>query len=377
MANASLLFVLGTRSEAIKAIPVLRALAARHPGLDFKVGASGQHAMMFDQIADIEGISVEWNLEAMRARQHLTKLLGRMIRDMEPPIRHEAPKWIVGIGDSATTLAAALNAHAAQIPFIHLEAGLRGAKPGRPYPENVFRAMISDVAALHICPTELARQNLLAEGVASEAAEALGDPGRDALLEKLAGDSALDDPELRDFDFGGPLAVATIVRRENHSDGIYAICGALRRLALDQPEWRFVVPYHFNPLLMEPMRHSLKNLPNVRVTLPLPHRVFIGVLRRADLVLTDSGGTQEEASALGIPIVSLRAALDTGRLMGEAPVVEAGNDEAAIVAEAQRWMRTISPCAPQRRQVDPCSGGAAERIADRLARAAKEPRSCA
>ncbi|MCX7014282.1 MAG: UDP-N-acetylglucosamine 2-epimerase (non-hydrolyzing) [Candidatus Sumerlaeota bacterium] len=366
MPSPPLLFLLGTRAEAIKAIPVLRALETRHPKIRARVGATGQHAMMFDQIVEIEGVQLAFNLEVMEPRQQIPELIGRALPKLDSAIHHIAPRGIVIVGDSASSVASALAAHATRIPFAHLEAGLRGTRPGLPFPEETFRKIISAAAAFHLAPTDEARQNLLREGVEDSKIEVVGDPGLDALAEKLAGDPSVDDPELRGIDWRRPIALVAVVRRENHADASFRICHALKRLADEEPDLQIIYPNHLNPHLMEPARQILARVERIRQTLPLPHQLFVNVLRRARLVIADSGGVQQEASALGIPIVSLRACPDRGRAMGVAPLLEAGNDSDRIVeaahellsrtAEANWAERTLKDFTP-----------AAPRIADRLA----------
>jgi len=372
MSFAPLLFILGTRSEAIKAIPVIRALASRHPEIRVRIGATGQHAMIFDQIVEIEGVKPAWNLEVMRPRQQIPQLLGRLLRQLESPIRHEAPRLIAVVGDSASTLAAALAAHAAQAPLVHLEAGLRGARKGHPYPEGAFRRMISTCAAMSLAPTEEARRNLLREGIDPSAIEVVGDPGLDALAEKLAGDPSLDDPELHGVDWDRPLALVTVVRRENHGPGAHQICHALRRLVQEEPELQVVFPLSLNPHLMEPARSLLAGAEGIRSTLPLPHQLFVNVLRRANLAITDSGGVHEEASALGVPVVSLRASLDRGRLLGSGKIIEAGNREDAIVSAARNVLHRRGGKAQSSRTLE-AFAPASPRIADRLAALVNQP----
>lgn len=360
MPAAALLFILGTRAEAVKALPVMRAMAQRHPRIPVRAGATGQHSMLFDQIAEIEGLQLAWNLEAMAPRRQIPLLVGRILRKLEPVIRKDKPARIVAVGDSASTLAISIAAHAAGVPLAHLEAGLRGTQEGFPFPEEGFRKMVSAVAALHLAPSARARDNLLAEGVAADSIEAAGDPGLDALAEKLAGDARIDDPELAGIDWQRPLALATMSRRENHQDGAHRVCHALERLIDETPDLQIVFPNHLNPRLMEPVRNLLGGNERVRVTLPLPHQVFVNLLRRARIVITDSGGVQEEASALGIPIVSLRAAADRGRAMRAGALHQAGSKIDAVVEmakkaleppmDAQRVDRFLSrhrPCAPR------------------------------
>jgi UDP-N-acetylglucosamine 2-epimerase (non-hydrolysing) len=351
-------------------MPVIRALEKLKDRIEVRVGATGQHAMLFDQIAEIEGLDLAWNLEAMKPRQQIPALIGRMIKGLETPIRHVNPTRIVVAGDSASTLAASIAGHAAGVPVAHIEAGLRGTLPGMPYPEETFRKMVSAAAALHIAPTEEARQNLLRENIDDSIIQVLGDPGRDALARKLQGCSSVDDPELRGIDWSKPLAVATVVRRDNHTNGVYIICDAFKRIARDFPGIQVVIANHLNPHLMEPIRQLLCGLDSLRITLPLPHQLFINLLRRADLAVTDSGGVQEEAAAMGIPILSLRACRDTGRDINPSLVCETGSDADALVSAFSRKLSHLENREKKLKTIE-AAEPVAPRIAEQLARFAE------
>ncbi len=367
MTRPKILFILGTRSEAIKSMPVIRALEDYRGRVQVCAGATGQHSMLFDQIAEIEGLDVDWNLEIMKPRQQIPALLGRMIRDLETPIRHANPSRIAVVGDSASTLAATLAAYAAGIPIVHLEAGLRGSAPGLPYPEETFRRMVSAAAALHIAPTEEARQNLLRENIKDSAIEVLGDPGLDALQIKLRGKPSVDDPELQGIDWSKPLAVVTVARRDNHTKGIYKICDTFKVIANDFPGVQIVIVNHLNPHIMEPIRQLLGGLESLRVTLPLPHQLFVNLLRRADLTVTDSGGAQEEATAMGIPVVSLRACPDIGRVLDASLVTHAGSGADAIIEAFSKKFAGMESREKELRTM-PARAPVAPIIAERLAR---------
>ena len=345
MPTRPLLFIPGTRAETIKMLPVIRAIQTRHPEIPVRIGATGQHSLLFSQIAEIEGVRLAWNIQAMAARSVINKLIANLIEGLEGPIRREDSALIVASGDSASTLATAISAHLGRHPLAHLEAGVRGVAAGLPYPEETFRKMVSASAAWHFAPTAEARDNLVKEGIATDAIFVGGDTGRDSLADLVNADeeSEIDDPELSDIDWNMPIALSTVVRRENHGDAGYAIARAYMQIAEEHPNLQIVHVNHLNPHLADTFWNVLRNRQRIHVTAPLPRKPFIHLLRRASFVVTDSGGVQEEASALGIPIVSLRATRDIGRLMDPSYIVgEAGNDLAQIVEMSARAVEITS-----------------------------------
>lgn len=337
MPSRPILFILGTRSEAVKSLPVIHALQESFPDIPVRVGATGQHSILLNQIIDADEIRLAWNLEAMTGRQVINKLMGRLITDLEGPIRRENPAMLVVAGDSASTVAASLSAHLGKHLVAHIEAGIRGTRPGLPYPEEGFRRMISSLTTWHFAPTDASRQNLLREGIDGRRIFVTGDPALDSLKPQASSLVPLDDPELGAIDWQHPVALSTVVRRENHGDAGYNICNAYIELARSAEHLQIVHVNHLNPHLCDTFWGVLKGKDRIHVTSPLPRKLFLSLLRRVNFVITDSAGVQEEASYIGKPIVSLRAAPDAGRVLNCACIVqEAGNEIGNIVAAATR-----------------------------------------
>lgn len=345
MPSRPILFILGTRSEAVKTLPVIHALQESFPDIPVRVGATGQHSILLNQIIDADDIRLAWNLEAMTGRQVINKLMGRLISDLEGPVRRENPAMLVVAGDSASTVAASLSAHLGKHPVAHIEAGIRGTRPGLPYPEENFRRMISSIATWHFAPTDTARENLLREGVDDQNVFVTGDPALDFLNPSLKPQASslihLDDPELQGIDWQHPVALSTVVRRENHGDAGYNICNAYIELARSIENLQIIHVNHLNPHLCDTFWGVLKGKESIHITSPLPRELFLSLLGQVSFVITDSAGVQEEASYFGKPIVSLRAAPDSGRVLNRACIVEeAGNAIGNIVAAATKAMHT-------------------------------------
>jgi len=348
MSNRPLLFIFGTRSETIKCLPVIRAIQQRHPHVPLRVGATGQHSLLFTQIAEIENLRPSWNLEVMAGRQMIHDLVGRIISELESPIRHDEPRLIVACGDSASTFGSTVCSHLSRHPLLHLEAGIRGTVPGMPFPEEGFRRMISSVAQWHGCFTQEAKQNLLAEGVAENRMLVAEDPAMDAFAAAVAADDDVSDPEFEPIDWSKPLALSTVVRRENHGDGGFNICNAYKELAQRNPDLQIVHVNHLNPHLSETFWNVLRGHRGITVTAPLPRKPFIHLLRRCRLVISDSVGVLQEAASLGLPILSLRGTPDRGQSMRREMIFsEAGNSTDRIVQGVEQAMRnTATPSSP-------------------------------
>ena len=340
MSIRKVMVVFGTRPEAIKMAPVVSALRAR-PGIQTLVAVTAQHRQMLDQVLDLFGIVPDDDLDLMRANQGLPDLFSRILTGMSEVISRRKPDLVLVHGDTSTTLAAALAAFYARVPVGHVEAGLRTGNMDAPWPEEMNRRLVSPLAQLHFAPTARARDNLLAEGIEDARIHVTGNTVVDALLQavaRLEADKELSnavDASLPSFDPNRRMILVTGHRRESFGEGFESICTALRRIAnLDGVE--IVYPVHLNPNVQEPVLRLLGGLPNVHLIEPLDYLPFVQLMRRASLIVTDSGGIQEEAPSLGKPVLVMRdvserpEAVDAGtaRLVGTCParVFEAAAD---------------------------------------------------
>lgn len=301
------LTLIGTRPEAIKLAPVLRELEARPDRVRSVVCATGQHREMLDQALGIFGIRPDFDLDVMSPDQSLTQLTASLLTRIDAVVRGVRPELVLVQGDTTTVMAGALVAHYHRVPVGHVEAGLRTGDPYRPFPEETNRRIADLLSGLYFAPTEAARANLLREGVDEARVTVTGNTAIDAVLQVAR----------QPYDWsGGPLAAVpghrrlvtiTAHRRESFGAAFRDFCLAIRDLAGAYAERvHFVYPVHLNPSVRGPVHEVLSDVPNVSLLEPLDYRSFVHLLSRSELVLTDSGGVQEEAPALDVPVLVMR-----------------------------------------------------------------------
>ena len=307
-----LLFV-GTRPEAIKMAPVIKAVEAA-PDMEAVVVSTGQHRELLQQVIDLFDIEIHHNLSVMQPNQSLESLTANLVTSIGHLLKKVKPALAIAQGDTTTAFAAALTSFYQRIPFCHVEAGLRTGNLNAPFPEEANRRVIAVLASMHFSPTDAARANLLREGVAPERILVTGNTVIDALLMEVRAQQSASvtrriDRLLRQSigaDWRQPYVLITGHRRENFGAGMQEICAAIGELATRFPGHRFIYPVHPNPNVQRPVYDLLGKMPNVRLLPPLDYRTFIALLRHCVLVLTDSGGVQEEAPTLGKPVLVMR-----------------------------------------------------------------------
>src|SRR6478609_2517115 len=365
-----ILTVFGTRPEAIKLFPLIHALDAddRFYG---RVCVSGQHRGMLDQVLEIAGITPDHDLDLMRPDQTLDASTAALLTGLGQVMDEEKPDWVVVQGDTATAMAGAIAAYYRKIPVAHVEAGLRSGNIHHPWPEEVNRKVIGTIAALHCAPTETAAEALRRENVEPAAVHVTGNTVIDALhwitariAEQPALAAGLADLERR---FAGKRIVGvTSHRRENFGEGMQAIAAAIRRLAA-RDDVAVIFPVHLNPNVRQVMNAELAGLDNVALLEPLDYPHFARLIDLSYLMLTDSGGVQEEAPALGKPVLVMRETTERpeGVEAGTARLV--GTDADRIVAEAERLLDDAAAYAAMARAHNPFGDGrSAGRIAELL-----------
>jgi UDP-N-acetylglucosamine 2-epimerase (non-hydrolysing) len=370
-APKTILLVFGTRPEAIKMFPVVHALRADGR---FRVVTcvTAQHRGMLDQVLAIAGIAPDHDLDLMRPNQTLDGLTAALLTEIGKVMDAEKPDWVVVQGDTATAMAGALAAYYRKIAVAHVEAGLRSHNIYHPWPEEVNRKIIGTIAALHFAPTETAAAALRAENVNPAAIHVTGNTVIDALhwvTDKIAAQPALASglAELETRFAGKRLIGVTSHRRENFGGGLEAIAQAIRTLAA-RPDVALIFPVHPNPNVHAVMDAALAGLPNVALIEPLDYPHFARLLAISEIMLTDSGGVQEEAPALGKPVLVMRETTERpeGVEAGTAKLV--GTDAARIVAEATVLLDDASAYAAMARAHNPFGDGhSAARIAELLA----------
>ncbi len=365
-----ILSVVGTRPEAIKMAPVIRALEA-DDGFASRLCVTAQHRGMLDQVLELFELTPDHDLDLMRDQQTLPDLTARALTGIARVLDAERPDVVLVQGDTTTTLAGALAAFYAGIPCGHVEAGLRTSDLTAPFPEEANRLLADRLASYYFVPTERCAQALAAEGAASERVWLTGNTVVDALLqvrERVARTPLEDDREAlgsayADVAGEAPLVLVTGHRRESFGDGFQGICRALSSLAEKHSEVAIVYPVHLNPQVQQPVHQTLADLPNVHLLAPLAYPPFVRLMDRASFILTDSGGVQEEAPALGKPVLVMREVTERpeGVEAGTARLV--GTDPERIVAEAERLLTDRDAYRAMSRAHNPFGDGrAAERI---------------
>jgi len=328
------LCVFGTRPEAIKMAPLALALNA-DPRFDAKVCVTGQHRQMLDQVLGLFDLIPDFDLNIMKPGQDLSDITSAILMGMKQVFSDFKPDVVLVHGDTATTFASTLAAYYHQIPVAHVEAGLRTGNMYSPWPEEGNRKLTGALATLHFAPTETSRQNLLREGT-TNGVEVTGNTVIDALLQvvtKLQKDVTLQQSLARQFDFirpGSRLVLVTGHRRESFGGGFERICQALAETAKAFPDVDIVYPVHLNPNVREPVNRLLAGIDNIHLIEPLDYLPFVYLMNRAYLILTDSGGIQEEAPSLGKPVLVMRDTTERPEAVEAGTVKLVGTDVAAI-----------------------------------------------
>lgn len=373
------LTIAGTRPEAIKVAPVILELEANADEFDSVVCVTGQHREMLDQVLTLFGISPQHDLDVMEESQSLSGIASRVFSGLHDVLQVENPDWVLVQGDTTTVMAGSVAAFYHGVRVGHVEAGLRTDNKWKPFPEEINRRVAGVVADLHFAPTETARENLLRENVESGSILVTGNTVIDAMLWVAARPvsqsviSGLRSAGIRHEPQPGTRRIlVTAHRRENHGPGLESVCEAIRELA-DQfgPSIEFVYPVHLSPKVQEPAKRILAGVPNVILCNPLDYESLVTVMKSCHLVLTDSGGLQEEAPGLGKPVLVLRE--ETERPEGiEAGTVElVGTNRDRIVTQTALLLEDVEAYRRMSNAVNPYGDGyAAGRIVDALRRSA-------
>jgi UDP-N-acetylglucosamine 2-epimerase (non-hydrolysing) len=361
------LFIFGTRPEAIKLCPVIRHFRDHcADSLDVRVCVTAQHRAILDQVLDVFEIQPEYDLDVMRPGQTLTSATSLMLSALEPVLKTDRPDLVLVQGDTATTLSGALAAFYARIPVGHVEAGLRTGDMCQPFPEEMNRVVVGRLTSLHFAATPWAAANLRAEGVKESQITVTGNTGIDAVLYVR---DRLERNEIRGRDWSGldphrKLVVVTAHRRESFGQGFEQISDALRQIA-DMPGVQLVYPVHPNPNVTEPIRRNLTGHPHIQLIEPLDYISFVDLMRRAYLIITDSGGIQEEAPSLGKPVLVLREKTERPEAVEAGTATLVGTDVRKIVGAARELIENPDEYQRRSRIHNPYGDGQANaRIAD-------------
>jgi UDP-N-acetylglucosamine 2-epimerase (non-hydrolysing) len=367
MAKIKIISVFGTRPEAIKMAPVVKALAAE-PEFDAKVVVTAQHREMLDQVLELFSIQPDYDLNIMAAGQSLTQITCRVLAGLGDVLAVERPQMVLVHGDTTTTFAAALAAFYQQVAVGHVEAGLRTGVKYFPYPEEMNRCLTGVLADLHFAPTEMARTNLIREGVSPKQIQVTGNTAIDALFLTVKEEYSFSHPELKTWDWDRyRILVVEAHRRENWGQPLENICRAVAEIAASHPDIAVIFPVHLNPKVQEPVRRILGNSPRVHLLEPLSYADFANLMARAHLIISDSGGIQEEAPSLGRPVLVLRDVTERPEAVAAGTVKVVGTEADKVVAAAEELLTDNKAYNKMAQATNPYGDGeAARRIVDGL-----------
>jgi len=383
-----ILLVFGTRPEAIKMAPLVKALQQKPETFETLVCVTGQHREMLDQVLRIFEIVPDYDLAIMKPGQDLYDITARVLSGMRDVLKEVQPDWVLVHGDTTTSMATALASFYQQIPVGHIEAGLRTHNIYSPWPEEMNRQITGRISTFHFAPTALSQLNLLQEGIDRTKIQVTGNTVIDALnlvIDKIKSNSSaeneiseilngqgLNSNLLKSWLTDRRLILITGHRRENFGEGFLNICHAIKELALQYPNVDFVYPVHINPNVMKPVNEILGNkeaggLKNVYLIAPIDYLPFVYLMSRSYLVLTDSGGIQEEAPGLGKPVLVMRDTTERPEALDAGTVLLVGTDKVKIVTEVIRLLENKSHYQTMSKASNPYgNGNASEQILDVL-----------
>jgi UDP-N-acetylglucosamine 2-epimerase (non-hydrolysing) len=368
-----ILVIFGTRPEAIKLAPIIQELSAFPEAFDVRVCVTAQHREMLDQVLRFFEIVPDSDLNIMKTGQSLFDVTSGSLTGLRDIVQSNRPDWVVVQGDTTTVFTAALAAYYSHIKLAHVEAGLRSFNKYAPFPEEINRVMTSHLADLHFCPTEKARTNLLMEGIPPRDIVVVGNTVIDALLYGI--DRVVNYTTegfgkafhgIRERDFGKKIVLVTGHRRENVGKPFEGICHALRKLA-ERDDVVIIYPVHLNPNVRKPVLELLKGIDNIHLIEPLEYPAFIWLMQKSYLVLTDSGGVQEEAPSLGKPVLVMREVTERTEGIDAGTAKLVGTDPGTIIREAVLLLDNPRQYATMANRINPYGDGrASQRIREAL-----------
>ena len=366
MEKLRIMSVFGTRPEAIKMAPLVQELATREE-IESICCVTAQHREMLDSVLEVFNLKPDWDLDIMTPRQTLSTITSKCLTGMDEAIEQLKPDMILVHGDTSTTFAGALSAFYHKVPVGHVEAGLRTYDKYSPYPEEMNRKLVTSIADLYFCPTVNNRENLLREGV-DKGLFITGNTVIDALKTTVRKDYVFATEELNHLPYGSKKVIlVTCHRRENYGQPMEDIMSALAEIARTHDDVELVYPVHLSPVVQECAKRHLENIPNVHLIAPLPADEMHNLMDRCYMVLTDSGGLQEEAPALGKPVLVLRRETERPEAVAAGTVKLAGVDRDTIIAMAHELICDESAYATMAHAVNPYGDGSAcRRIADAI-----------
>jgi UDP-N-acetylglucosamine 2-epimerase (non-hydrolysing) len=367
-----ILIVFGTRPEAIKMAPLVKEFARDTERFETTLCVTAQHREMLDQVLDFFELTPDHDLDLMKTDQNLFSLTAEIIQGMKGIFDQGAPDYVFVHGDTTTSMATALAGFYQGAKVCHVEAGLRTFDKRAPFPEELNRQLTGRIADFHFSPTETSRKNLLTEHVPDETIVVTGNTVIDALLESVRRVQTLEDPEIDRVTSiiqpGREIILVTGHRRENHGQGFLNICQALKTIS-EQANVQIIYPVHLNPNIQKPVYEILGNCPNISLIDPLSYKAFVWLMDKCKLIITDSGGVQEEAPSLGKPVLVMRDTTERPEAVDAGTVVLVGTDPDKIVTEALSLLTDQNRYESMSRLHNPYGDGkACRRIVDFIAK---------
>lgn len=331
------LIIFGTRPEAIKMAPLVKEFKKDPVNFDTKVCVTAQHREMLDQVLDFFEIVPDYDLDIMKPGQNLYGLTANILMQLQPILEEFQPDYVYVHGDTTTTMASSIAAFYAGSKVCHVEAGLRTYNKWSPFPEEINRQVTGRITDFHFAPTETSKKNLMEENISEDYILVTGNTVIDALLDSVK--KVNENPSDLILNLSKKIADKEVIlvtghRRENHGEGFERICKALKKIANDDPERLIIYPVHLNPKVQEPVKRILSDVNNVLLIDPLAYQDFIWLMNRAKIIITDSGGVQEEAPSLGKPVLVMRDTTERPEAVEAGTVLLVGTNEDLIVSKA-------------------------------------------
>lgn len=335
-AKTKVLILFGTRPEAIKMAPLVMEFKKYNQQFETRVCITGQHREMLNQVITFFDIKVDYDLDVMKPQQNLHSLTATIINDLKEVMEDFRPDYVLVHGDTTTTMAGSIAAFYSGAKVCHIEAGLRTNLKNSPFPEEINRQITTRICDYHFAPTEESKNNLLKENISESNIIVTGNTVIDSLMnsvQKVIQNPSMLSLALNEIIGENELILVTGHRRENHGEGFINICEALKEIALKRPNVIIIYPVHLNPNVQIPVRKILEDIPNILLTEPKSYEDFIWLMNKAKLIITDSGGVQEEAPSLGKPVIVLRDTTERPEAVEAGTVLLVGTDKEKIVAE--------------------------------------------
>ncbi len=362
------LIIFGTRPEAIKMAPLVKAFL-KNPAFETKVCVTAQHREMLDQVLDFFEITPDYDLNLMKPGQNLYGLTADIITGLQPVLEEFKPDYAYVHGDTTTTMGASIASFYSGAKVCHVEAGLRTFNKKAPFPEEINRTITGHIADYHFAPTQTSYNNLRREGISNESILVTGNTVIDALFESVSRVDTMEDKEVenlkKEVDFTKRIVLVTGHRRENHGQGFINICEALKEIGESVDNVQIIYPVHLNPKVQKPVYDILGEQDNVKLIAPLAYPAFVWLMNKAELVITDSGGVQEEAPSLGKPVLVMRDTTERPEAVDAGTVILVGTDKNKIITETMNLLSNPELYKKMSRLHNPYGDGkACERIVE-------------